>query len=40
MASPHSMILLYLVHWAASRVPAAATAFGLREALWNLAVIC
>ncbi len=39
MASPHSMILLYLVHGAATRVPADATAFGLREALWNLDVI-
>jgi len=39
MASPHSMILLYLVHGAAARVPAEATAFGLREALWNLDVI-
>ena len=39
MASPHSMILLYLVHGAAARVPAEATAFGLRDALWNLDVI-
>jgi hypothetical protein len=39
MVSPHSMILLYLVHGAATRVPAEATAFGLREALWNLDVI-
>jgi FAD/FMN-containing dehydrogenase len=39
MASPHSMILLYLVHGAASRVPSEATAFGLRDALWNLDVI-
>ena len=33
------MILLYQVHGAASRVPAEATAFGLRDALWNLDVI-
>jgi FAD/FMN-containing dehydrogenase len=39
MASPHSMILLYMVHGAACRVPAEATAFGLRDALWNLDVI-
>lgn len=39
MASPHSMILLYQVHGAASRVPPEATAFGLRDALWNLDVI-
>ena len=39
MASPHSMILLYLVHGAAIRVPSDATAFGLRKALWNLDVI-
>jgi FAD/FMN-containing dehydrogenase len=39
MASPHSMILLYLVHGAASRVPSEATAFGLRDTLWNLDVI-
>jgi len=39
MASPHSMILLYMVHGAACRVPAEATAFGLRAALWNLDVI-
>jgi hypothetical protein len=39
MASPMSMLLLYLVHGAASRVPAEATAFGLRDDLWNLDVI-
>jgi FAD/FMN-containing dehydrogenase len=39
MASPHSMILLYQVNGAASRVPPEATAFGLRDALWNLDVI-
>jgi len=39
MASPHSMILLYQVHGAASRVHPEATAFGLRDALWNLDVI-
>jgi FAD/FMN-containing dehydrogenase len=39
MASPHSMILLYLVHGAASRVAPEATAFGLRDTLWNLDVI-
>ena len=39
MASPHSMILLYLVNGAATRVPAEETAFGLRDALWNLDVI-
>jgi FAD/FMN-containing dehydrogenase len=33
------MILLYQVHGAASRVPPDATAFGLRDALWNLDVI-
>ena len=39
MASPHSVVLLYLMHGAASRVPAEATAFGLRDTLWNLDVI-
>ena len=39
MRSPHSMLLLYLVHGAATCVPAGATAFGLRDALWNLDVI-
>jgi FAD/FMN-containing dehydrogenase len=39
MASPHSMILLYQVQGAASRVPPEATAFGLRDSLWNLDVI-
>jgi FAD/FMN-containing dehydrogenase len=39
MVSPHSMILLYLVNGAATRVPAGETAFGLRDALWNLDVI-
>jgi FAD/FMN-containing dehydrogenase len=37
--SPLSMILLYLVHGAASRVSPQATAFGLRDDLWNLDVI-
>jgi hypothetical protein len=37
--SPHSMILLYLVHGVASRVAPEATAFGLRDTLWNLDVI-
>jgi FAD/FMN-containing dehydrogenase len=39
MTSPLSMILLYLVHGAASRVSPQATAFGLRGDLWNLDVI-
>jgi FAD/FMN-containing dehydrogenase len=39
MPSPPSLILFYLVHGAASRVPAEATAFGLRDTLWNLDVI-
>ncbi len=39
MASPMSMILLYLVHGAASRVSPDATAFGLRDELWNLDMI-
>jgi hypothetical protein len=39
MASPLSLLLLYLVHGAASRVPPEATAFGLRDELWNLDVI-
>lgn len=39
MASPHSVLLLYLMHGAASRVPTEATAFGLRDTLWNLDVI-
>lgn len=39
MTSPLSMILLYLVHGAASRVSPQATAFGLRDDLWNLDVI-
>jgi FAD/FMN-containing dehydrogenase len=39
MVSPHSMILLYMVHGVASRMPAKSTAFGLRDRLWNLDVI-
>jgi FAD/FMN-containing dehydrogenase len=39
MTSPLSMILLYLVHGAASRVSPQAMAFGLRDDLWNLDVI-
>jgi FAD/FMN-containing dehydrogenase len=39
MTSPLSMILLYLVHGAPSRVTPQATAFGLRDDLWNLDVI-
>ena len=39
MASPMSMILLYMIHGAATRVSPDATAFGLRDDLWNLDVI-
>ena len=37
--SPMSMVLFYLLHGAASRVSPDATAFGLRDELWNLDII-
>jgi FAD/FMN-containing dehydrogenase len=39
LASPGSVVLVFLIHGAAARVPADATAFGARKSHWDLNVI-
>jgi hypothetical protein len=39
LGSPQSVVLVFLIHGAAARVPANATAFGARKSNWDLNVI-